>query len=103
VNYNHFPDGLKMNKVAFLKESLTYIFSLCLIIFFFQDGKLDLIELCVLCTLFPIYILISCLCFSYKVENENIIMTDEEIAAANSERNIIDEDIVNNKEDKHKK
>jgi len=30
-------------------------------------------------------------------------MTDEEIAAANSERNIIDEDIVNNKEDKHKK
>ena len=60
-------EGLNLNKMLYYKDSLVYLFSLTIVIFFLRDSKISIFEAVFLILLFPSYIIIS----SYSNVNED--------------------------------
>ncbi len=60
-------EGLHLNKMLYYKDSLVYLFSLTIVIFFLRDSKISIFEAVFLILLFPSYIIIS----SYSHINED--------------------------------
>lgn len=60
-------EGLNLNKMLYYKDSLVYLFSLTIVIFFLRDSKISIFEAVFLILLFPSYIIIS----SYSHVNED--------------------------------